>query len=115
LTEKFGNFRNQVLDLVSEDVSLLSPIVDGAPQIQAEVVYCIREELAVCIEDILARRLGLQFYDWRLAIQAAAVVGKIFARERGWSSGRTREEVAAYIERINRYLEALGVEPVRAA
>jgi glycerol-3-phosphate dehydrogenase len=115
LTDKFGSFRDQVLDLAREDMSLLLPIVDGAPQIQAEAVYCIREELALSIEDILARRLGLQFYDWRLAMQAAPVVGKILARERGWSPARTREEVAAYVERINRYLEALGIKPVRAA
>ena len=114
LTQKFGRMKTRILDLAQEDASLLSPIIDGAPPIRAEVVYCAREEMAVCIEDILSRRLGLQYFDWRLAIQAAPVVGQILARELGWTQTRTLEEIARYIGRINRFLEALGLEPVRA-
>jgi glycerol-3-phosphate dehydrogenase len=69
--------------------------------------------MALSVEDILSRRLGLQFYDWRLAIQAAPVVGDILGRELGWSSDRTRQEVEAYIDRIHTFMEALGLEPVR--
>jgi glycerol-3-phosphate dehydrogenase len=114
LTLKFGRMKTCILDLAHEDTSLLSPIIDGAPPIQAEVVYCAREEMAVCIEDILSRRLGLQYFDWRLAIQAAPVVGQILTKELGWPQTRTLEETARYIGRINRFLEALGLEPVRA-
>ena len=85
LTGEIRQLPGRVLDLAREDASFLSPIVDGSPHIQAEVVYCVREEMAVCIEDILSRRLGLQFYDWRLAIHAAPIVGQILARELGWS------------------------------
>jgi glycerol-3-phosphate dehydrogenase len=68
--------------------------------------------MAVCIEDILSRRLGLQFYDWRLAAQAAPVVGDILAKELGWSAAQMRSEISGYIERINRCLEALGQKSV---
>jgi len=115
LTQKFGSVKTHILDLAREDASLQSPIIDEAPYIRAEVVYCVREEMAVCIEDILSRRLGLQFFDWRLAIQAASVVGQILAGELGWSQKRTDEEVVRYVGRINRSLEALGVAPVPAA
>jgi glycerol-3-phosphate dehydrogenase len=114
LTEKFGSGRRRVLDLLHEDSSLRAALVDGSPHIQAEVVYCAREEMAVSIGDILSRRLGLQFYDWRLAIQAAPVVGHILGRELRWSSDRTQEEIERYIAGINMSMEALGVEPVRA-
>jgi glycerol-3-phosphate dehydrogenase len=114
LTEKFGSSRARVLDLAQKDRLLLSPVVEGSPHIQAEVIYCVREEMAVCIEDILSRRLGLQFYDWRLAIHAAPVVGEILARELGWSPAHTREEIDRYVDRINKFLEALGLQPVRA-
>jgi glycerol-3-phosphate dehydrogenase len=115
LKQKFGSVKTHILDLAREDALLLSPIFDGAPHIRAEVVYCAREEMAVCIDDILSRRLGLQFFDWRLAIQAASVVGQILAGELGWSQKRTDEEVVRYVGRINRSLEALGVAPVPAA
>jgi glycerol-3-phosphate dehydrogenase len=115
LTQKFGSLKGRILDLAREDASLLSPIIDGAPHIRAEVVYCAREEMAVCIDDILSRRLGLQFFDWRLAIQAAPIVGQILARELGWTQNRTDEEIFHYVGRINRFLEALGLKPVPAA
>jgi glycerol-3-phosphate dehydrogenase len=91
---------------------LVLPVIDGSPHIQAEVVYCVREEMAVCIEDILSRRLGLQFYDWRLAAQAAPAVGETLAKELGWSPTHMRLEVSGYIDRINRWLEALGQKSV---
>ena len=113
LTERFGGRRALILDLISETASLASPIIDGSPHIHAEVVYSVREESAVRIEDILSRRLGLQFYDWRLAAKAAPVVGEILAKELGWSAAETKSEVDGYVERINRCLEALGQERVR--
>jgi len=115
LTQKFGSQKDRILDLAREDPSLLRPILDGTPHIRAEVVYCVREEMAVSIEDILSRRLGLQFFDWRLAVEAAPIVGQILARELGWTQNRTDEEILDYVGRINRFLKALGLEPVPAA
>jgi glycerol-3-phosphate dehydrogenase len=112
LTNKFGGHRKRILNLVQQDPSLAAPIVEGSPHIQAEVVYCAREEMAVSIEDILTRRLGLQFYDWRLAAQAAPLVGNILGRESGWTSARINAETGEYVGRINRYLAALGQPPV---
>jgi glycerol-3-phosphate dehydrogenase len=115
ITDKFGSRRTHILDLMRQDGSLVSPIIHGSPHTQAEVVYSVREEMAVSVEDILSRRLGLQFYDWRLAAKAAPVVAEILGRELGWSPAQTRSEVSAYVDGINRGLEALGQERVRVA
>ena len=90
LAQKFGTCASRVLDLAREDASLLAPLAEGAPQIQAEVVYSAREEMAVSLEDILSRRLGLRYFDWRLAAQAAPAVARILARELGWCADRAR-------------------------
>ena len=63
---------------------------------RAEVVYAVRKEMAQTIEDILARRLGLQMFDWRKAMEAAPVVGELMARELGWSA----EQRDQAIERV---------------
>jgi len=112
LFQKFGSFRARVLDLAREDKSLLAPIVEGAPHIQAEVIYSVREEMALHIEDILNRRLGLQLYDWRLAVQAASVVGRLLERELRWSQAQRQEEIGRYIAQINRSIQALGQKPI---
>jgi glycerol-3-phosphate dehydrogenase len=112
LVAKFGNCTPRILDLVVADPTLGEPLVGGAPQIQAEVVYSVREEMAMCIEDILSRRLGLQFYDWRLAIQAAPVVASILARELGWTRSRLERDVQQYIDQIRASSEAVGMDLV---
>jgi glycerol-3-phosphate dehydrogenase len=114
LVDKFGSCAGSVLELVRADRSLGSRLVVGAPQIAAEVAYCAREEMAMGIEDTLSRRLGLQSFDWRLAIEAAPAVGNILAREFGWARTRTGEEIRLYVDRIRASAEALGVDLVHA-
>jgi len=76
------------------------------------VLYSVREEMAVSLEDILSRRLGLQYFDWRLAAQAAPAAARILARELGWCGDRARTEVGSYTELISRYLTTLGLNGV---
>jgi glycerol-3-phosphate dehydrogenase len=115
LLQKFGACAGRILNLAREDASLLTPLVDGAPQIQAEVLYSVREEMAVSLEDVLSRRLGLQYFDWRLAAQAAPSAARILARELGWCADRARTEVGSYTELISRYLTTLGLDGVPTA
>ena len=71
-------------------------IVDGRPNIWAEVDIAVREEMALTLSDVLVRRLGL-FYE--AADQALAVAPDVAARMAGmlgWDSTRTSDEVAAY-------------------
>jgi glycerol-3-phosphate dehydrogenase len=109
LAAKFGTAANQVMELVRTTAGLGEPIVAGLPPLRAEVVYSIRHEMAVTIEDVLARRIGLQLFSWRDAIRAAPVVGKIFGKELEWSDERVMAETNGYIRQINRLLEVAGL------
>jgi glycerol-3-phosphate dehydrogenase len=109
LAAKFGTRAKKVLGLIRSDATLGAPLVKGLPPICAEVVYCVREEMAMTIEDILARRLGLQFIDWQKAIEAAPRVGELLAREFHWSAEEERKAVFAYTSKIDEFLVALGL------
>lgn len=111
LTAKFGSAAWEVLEIAKADRSLEQLIIPGRPLIHAEVIYSVREELAETIEDVVARRLGIQFYSWRDAIQAAPVVGSLMAKELGWSNEDTKSAVASYVGKINGLLEKAGLEP----
>ena len=108
LVSKFGSEATAVLRLTDEDPALLAPLVDSAPQIRAEVVYCVRQEMARCVEDVLSRRLGLQLFDWNLAMRAAPAVAEILARELNWSTARATEETHAYVARITRMRQEIS-------
>jgi glycerol-3-phosphate dehydrogenase len=111
LAAKFGTAAWKVLELTQEDHNLAEPILAGSPAIQAEVVYSVRKELAATLEDVIARRLGIQFYSWRDAIHAAPLVARLMAEELHWSSDQAKSEVATYVKRVNKLLEHAGQEP----
>ena len=110
LAEKFGMESAHVLELTKENTVLKSAIVAGSPSICAEIIYCARREMAVTIEDVLARRIGLQYFDWRLAMEAASVVASHLARELGWSDQQRNEAIHDYVGRIERWLAAIGLQ-----
>ncbi len=109
LTSKFGTAAEKVLALASENAALSEPILAGFPAIQAEVVYSVRSEMAATIEDVLARRVGLQLHSWRDAIDAAPVVGALLAAELHWPGSFADEAVGRYVEKINHLLDSAGL------
>jgi glycerol-3-phosphate dehydrogenase len=109
LSHKFGAAAKEILDLTKDNPRLKEPIVEGSPSVLAEVVYCVREEMATSIEDILARRTGLQFFSWDQAKAAAPAVGGIMARELSWSPGQQRDAVEGYNSKIDRLMELIGL------
>ena len=114
LAAKFGTAAEKVLALGSQNTALLDPILEARPEIKAEVVYAVRREMAATIEDVLARRIGMQLYSWRDAIQAAPVVGSLMAEELSWTSSFTRTAIMHYVEKINHLLASAGLTRKRS-
>jgi len=111
LAARFGTAARDVLELTHTNPDLAQALIPGSAQIQAEVVYGVREELAANIEDVISRRIGLQYYSWRDAIKAAPVVGSLMAQELQWTSAEEHEAATRYVERINFFLERAGLHP----
>jgi len=109
LAGKVGTAAARVLELAKEDPELAAPIVPDFPAVRAQVIHSARAEMAMTIEDVLFRRLGLQLYSWRSAIRAAPVVGSLLGRELGWSAGKSRAAACEYAEKINRLLMHAGL------
>jgi glycerol-3-phosphate dehydrogenase len=61
LFSRYGRRARRVLELADEDPTLGEPLVEGRPELRAEVVHAIRCELAVYPEDFLARRSTLRW------------------------------------------------------
>ena len=114
LTEKFGTHAVEILELARTERQLAAPIVAGSPSIQAEIVYSIRCEMATSIEDVLARRIGLQWFSWNSAIAAAPLVGSYLAQEYGWSATQTQQAVREYALKLTRIMRTAGLKPEHA-
>ena len=113
LAAKFGTASQEVLKLTIDNPDLLQTILPGGRAIRAEVAYAVRCEMAATIEDVLARRLGMQFYSWRDCVDAAPIVGSLMQKELQWSDPSTHEAVATYIEKIYHLIETAGLSRER--
>jgi glycerol-3-phosphate dehydrogenase len=110
LVKTFGTNAKQVLGLTKTTPDLLSLISDNFPAIQAEVVYCVRQEMAMSIEDILARRTGLQLLSAESSIKAAPVVGRLLARELNWSASQEEKAISSYVGKIRKLIRTVAAE-----
>jgi glycerol-3-phosphate dehydrogenase len=109
LAQKYGMCAPEVMKLADADPDLARPLLEGFPALRAQVVFGAREELAVSIEDILARRVGLQLYGWRDAIRAAPAVAELLARELAWPESTRHLAITEYVAKIQGLIERAGI------
>jgi glycerol-3-phosphate dehydrogenase len=114
LAAKFGTASENILELTAEDPALIQPILAGGRAIRAEVVYAVRYEMAATIEDVLARRVGMQFYSWTDCIDATPIVGSLMMKELQWSTAFTRDAITGYAEKIEHLLDSAGLSRKRS-
>ena len=114
LAQKFGTRAQQVMQLTEQHADLMAPLVKGFAPLRAEVVYGARNEMAASIEDVLARRIGLQFYSWRDAIKAAPAAAQLLAREFGWTDAATSESATVYAKKIRGLMQKAGLADLAA-
>jgi glycerol-3-phosphate dehydrogenase len=107
LSGKFGSRALKIMELLRENVEWKMRVDTAIPAIQAELVYSIRFEMAETIEDLLARRTGVQMYGWKEALAAARVAGELLAREKGWDAAKAAGAVAEYAAKIRGFLNEL--------
>jgi glycerol-3-phosphate dehydrogenase len=67
-------------------------LAPGHPYLKGEVLYAVRHEMALCADDVLARRLPLALLDCAGARAAAPVVLELMAGELCWDEARVDQE-----------------------
>ena len=72
----------------------------------AEVLWAIRHEMALTVDDVLARRVRLLFVDAREAQKAAPRVAEILAQELGRDKAWEEAQVKEFVELASHYYVA---------
>jgi glycerol-3-phosphate dehydrogenase len=73
-------------------------LIATQPLIEAEIVHAVRNEYAITLADVLARRLRLSFTDIAAADRISARVADIMAAELKWSRAQKNQELAKWKE-----------------
>ncbi|MCH7229475.1 glycerol-3-phosphate dehydrogenase/oxidase [Glycomyces sp. L485] len=101
LLRRYGNLATQLLRLVSDQPQLGRTLPGSRDYLRAEVVYAVRAEGALHLDDVLTRRLRISIESvdrgTRAAMDAASLAGAVL----GWDEERRAEEVEAYLQRVD--------------
>ena len=100
----YGSDIPAIKALETENPEFTEKIHPRHPNTVAEVVWAVREEMAESVEDVLARRVRLLFLDARAAIDSAAKVANIIAKELNKDAQWEREQTAKFLDIAKHYL-----------
>ena len=91
-----------VLDLLAiiDEQPELKRQIAGGDYLAAEVVYAVRHEGALHLDDVLARRLRISIEDEQRGNAAAANVARLMATELNWSAQREQHEISVWYDRV---------------
>jgi len=70
---------------------------------KAQVVWAVQNEMAITVEDVLARRLRLLFIDVNAAVKAAPVVAAVMAKINGHETGWIDDQLTKFYELSEKY------------
>lgn len=94
-----GGRTRLVLELAASAPELAARLAPRHPDIAAQVVYAVRNEYCLRVEDFLLRRSLLGFQPDQ-GIAAADAVSQLMARELKWSESQRQREVESYRARV---------------
>ena len=87
---------------VGRQRDLLRPLIPDRPFLEAEVVWAAHREMALSLDDVLARRFRLAMELRDRGASAAPRVAELLGGELGWDADRQAAEVAAYLANARR-------------
>ncbi len=109
---RYGHAAREVLRLAGERPELAAPIVEGQPDLLAEVATAARREQARTVADVLLRRtrLGVVAAPQLRTAASVAAVAETMAAELGWDEQRTEAEAERWVADA----AAEGIDPAAA-
>ena len=113
LSFRYGHYGRQVLKLCERRPELARPIVEGQPDLLAEVVVAATKEQARSVADVLLRRtrLGLLAAPQLRTAESVRAIAELMGEELAWDEARVTAEAEQWVEDK----AAEGIDPAAAA
>lgn len=102
--QPYGTVAQSIQALITATPALSEKIHPDHAFTKAQVVWAVRHEMAMTVEDVLARRLRLLFVDAQAAIAVAPEVAALMAKEMGKQTDWIQNEVNAFYAVAEGYL-----------
>jgi glycerol-3-phosphate dehydrogenase len=98
----YGSNCYQIIKLIREQEHLRAPVVEGLPQILAEVVYAAQTEMAMTLADALVRRTRLAILAGEDSVRCSAAAAELMARELEWDDDELKRQIAQFTVEFER-------------
>ena len=106
LTFNYGSNFDALVRLMLDDEQLRERLTENLPHVKAEVVYTARHEMAVCLTDVLTRRLRLAMLAGEASLECAPVAAQLMAKELGWNDAEIQRQLDAFATEFRREYSA---------
>ena len=100
----YGSDAEKIKLLQQKHPWMQEKVIATMPYTKAEVVWCIRHEMARTIEDVLARRLRILFLDADAAMTAAPVISEILGKELQQTEEWKQNQLTNFLKLAKGYL-----------
>ncbi|MGM8363738.1 FAD-dependent oxidoreductase [Flavobacterium sp. ARAG 55.4] len=99
----YGSDSELILQMMKKDCSLSEKIHPSYPYTKAEIVWAVENEMALTVEDILARRTRLLFLDTKAATETTDCVAEIMRATLGRNEQWKQEQIILFKQLAQRY------------
>ena len=99
----YGSDESDILELSKEN-GWNNSLSNSMGVIEAQVVWAVRNEMALNIEDFLARRVRCQLLDAKESIKMAPKVAQIMAKELNKDENWQKQQIANYTDVTSNYI-----------
>ncbi|MEA3505847.1 MAG: glycerol-3-phosphate dehydrogenase/oxidase [Bacteroidota bacterium] len=100
----YGTDKENILKIASVNKEMKEFIHPKFDIIKAQIVWAVKEEMAITVEDFLARRTRALILDARASIESAPIVAEVMAKELGEDTAWIEKQVKDYIEIAKGYI-----------
>lgn len=92
----YGSDRVALDKLIRDKPELGEPLHERLPYLKAEVIWAVREEMAMTVEDFLSRRTRALLLDARASVEMAPEVAALMAKEMGKKEVWVKNQLQQY-------------------
>ncbi len=101
---EYGSDARKIEDLISEKEEYNNLLHPNYTIRIGEIIWAVKNEKALTVEDFLARRTRLLFLDAKASIQAAPIVAKYMAKQLGHNSSWRKNQIQIFTELAQKYI-----------
>jgi len=100
----YGTDKKEIQSIIQNDKSLAEQMHSSLPFIKAEIIWAVRHEMCMTVEDALSRRTRALLLDAKASVESAPLVAEIMAKEMQKDNGWIRNEIDNFNAIAKNYL-----------